>query len=283
MDRLARLQPGRTVREVFKPSPIFFKGTPPPVPAVPSEEEPFVRLSVENLTARHPSSSSGVTAVNLVAQAGRLTIVTGAIGSGKSTLLRALLGLMPIESGSIGWNGRQVVDPSIELVPPRVAYIGQVPRLFSATLTENIELGWRAGAEQVGSAIAVAQLTDELAEMPAGLETVIGARGSRLSGGQLQRASIARALVRSPQLLIVDDISSALDLGTEEALWEALLASQTTILAASHRRAALRRADHIVVLDRGRVMGAGSFTELMEGNTEFRRLWNAETAPLGQR
>ncbi|HYN94851.1 MAG TPA: ABC transporter ATP-binding protein [Pilimelia sp.] len=118
--------------------------------------------------------------------------------------------------------------------------------------------------------------------MPAGLDTVVGARGVRLSGGQVQRATAARALVRSPDLLVVDDLSSALDVDTERRLWDRLAAAARdgsgpgTLLVVSHRPAALRRADHIIVLDRGRVAGQGPLAELLRTCSEMRRRWSEE-------
>lgn len=131
---------------------------------------------------------------------------------------------------------------------------GQVARLFSATLEENLRLGWPAGEEELWAALRLAQLDEDVAAMPLGLATVVGPRGSRLSGGQLQRAAIARALVRRPQLLVLDDVSSALDQRTEERLWRALADAGITCLAASHRRPALDHADHVVALEAGRVV-----------------------------
>jgi ATP-binding cassette subfamily B protein len=161
-------------------------------------------------------------------------------------------------------------------MPPRVAYAGQVPRLFSATLEENLRLGWSAGDNQLWSALGLAQLDGDVGRMRLGLNTVVGPRGSRLSGGQSQRAAIARALLRNPDLLVLDDISSSLDRRTEERLWRALSDRRTTCLAVSNRRAALERADCIVVLDAGRVVASGRLDRLLEQSPEFLRLWRAE-------
>jgi ATP-binding cassette subfamily B protein len=125
--------------------------------------------------------------------------------------------------------------------------------------------------------------------MPEGLATVVGPRGVRLSGGQVQRATADRALVRSPELLVVDDLSSALDAETERELWRRLAVDgPETVLVVSHRRAALERADTVVVLDRGRVVGRGPLTDLLRDSPEMRRLWsddqplNTATVERGQ-
>ena len=146
-------------------------------------------------------------------------------------------------------------DPSTVMVPPRVAYAAQVPRLFSASLAENLRLGWDASDDQVDAALHTAALEDDVAEMAEGLGTLIGPRGMRLSGGQAQRATAARALLRRPSLLLVDDLSSALDADTESRLWARITAGigdGRGVIAVSHRPPVLERADQVIRLDRGR-------------------------------
>jgi len=186
-----------------------------------------------------------------VVRHGELVVVTGPVGGGKSTLLRAVLGLVPRNGGRIVWNGQVVDDPATFLVPPRVAYLPQVPRLFSETLAATVLLG--LPEQDLDEALWLACLDEDLARMPEGRGTVIGPRGLRLSGGQIQRTGAARALVRRPELLVVDDLSSALDVETEALLWERLAAGGLrTSLLVSHRPSVLERADRVVVLERGR-------------------------------
>ena len=148
---------------------------------------------------------------------GSLTVITGPVGAGKSTLLRCLLGLAPIDAGEVRWNGALVPDPSQLLVPPRAAYVAQVPRLFSEPLADAVLLG--VEPDGLAEAVRLACLDDDVAWMPEGLATVVGAKGVRLSGGQIQRTAAARAFVRRPELLVIDDISSALDVDTEARMW----------------------------------------------------------------
>ncbi|MEV4371698.1 ABC transporter ATP-binding protein [Nonomuraea sp. NPDC049637] len=271
------LAPHQNTPDLTHPHPLPLHPTPAPdgppttrLPAAPTT------LEVRGLSVRHPGGR-GVHDVDLTLRRGTFTVVTGAVGAGKTTLVRALLGLLPLDAGTITWNGRPLPDPGAFLVPGRAAYASQIPRLFSETLRENLLLGLPAGDEALARALELAAVEDDLAAMPDGLETVVGPRGVRLSGGQVQRATAARALVRAPDLLVVDDVSSALDVGTENLLWERIARhGPATLLVVSSRRAALERADQVVVLDRGQVVGRGPLEELLRTCPEMRRLWNGE-------
>jgi len=250
-------------RDLVAHHPVYFDTSPPPAALPPPIDEPFERLDLDGLTAVHPSTGRGIRDISLHIDRGELVVVTGAVGSGKTTLLRAVLGLLPFDSGELRWNGRAVADPGSLLVPPRVAYAAQVPRLWSASLRENLQLGWPVDDDDTVDALELARLYDDVLEMPDGLDTLVGPRGVRLSGGQLQRALAARALVREPELLVVDDLSSALDVETERALWDGLLSPDRTgaphtMLVVSHRSIVLDRADQIIVLDGGRILDSSA-------------------------
>ncbi|MFW6063561.1 MAG: ATP-binding cassette domain-containing protein [Chloroflexota bacterium] len=220
-------------------------------------------------------AGKGISGVDLELPRGSFTVVTGRIGSGKTTLLKCLLGLLPLQEGAIYWNGERVRQPTRFMRPPRVAYTGQVPRLFSETWRDNVLLGLSEHAAALQRAVHLAVLEEDLAEMDAGMETLVGPRGVRLSGGQIQRTAAARMYVREAELLLFDDLSSALDVETERRLWERLFAleSRPTCLVISHRRPALRRADQILVMENGRIADSGGLDELLQRSAEMRALW----------
>jgi ABC-type multidrug transport system fused ATPase/permease subunit len=231
------------------------RGPLPGVPPPPTTDR-LERLDVIGLTCIHPSSGRGVMDASLSLERGSFTVVTGRIGSGKTTLLHAVLGLLPRDAGEILWNGAQVDDPATVLVPPRAAFTPQVPRLFSDTLRANLLLGRPADDGAVDRAVRAAVLEDDVAALGAGLDTIVGRRGVKLSGGQIQRAAAARMFLRNTELLVFDDLSSALDVATETELWRRLLArrGEVTCLVVSHSSIALANADRVLVLDNGRVV-----------------------------
>jgi len=280
IDRMERLLQGAEPAALVRKTPIYIDGTfPSPRENSSDQTEPLRTLSTTGLTYRFPGSEKGITDVDLRLEQGSFTVVTGRIGAGKTTLLRVLLGLLPAESGKVHWNGRLIREPAFFFVPPVSAYISQTPSLFSESLRENILLGLDADDEEVAQAVRAAVLESDLVQLENGLETVVGPRGVRLSGGQRQRAAAARMFIRQAALLACDDLSSALDLETEQQLWERLFTRQdATYLVVSHRRPLLRRADQIVVLKSGRVEDAGRLEPLLERCPEMRSLWEGRAS-----
>ncbi|GAA1283945.1 HlyB/MsbA family ABC transporter [Planotetraspora silvatica] len=283
-ERLTRLMaPHEDADHLSRNSGVWFHREPPVPPAsAPDHGDALEVVEARGLTVRLDGSGRGVHAVDLRISRGSFTVITGAVGSGKTTLVRALLGLVRADEGTIFWNGRPVDDPGTFLVPGRAAYASQVPRLFSESLRENLLLGRSGSDGDLARALESAAFEEDLAEMPDGLDTIVGPRGVRLSGGQVQRATAARALVRMPDLLVVDDLSSALDVETEKVLWDRIADAARdgrgpeTLLVVSHRQAALERADQVIVLDRGRVVGRGPLGDVLESCPEMRRLWHEE-------
>jgi ABC-type transport system involved in cytochrome bd biosynthesis fused ATPase/permease subunit len=252
-------------------------------------------LDLVRFGAVHEDGTLGAHDVDLTVRRGELVLVLGPVGAGKSSLLRALAGIVH-HTGELRWNGEPIDAPELFLRPNQVGYVAQLPRVLSGTIGENIRLGHEVDA---GAAVMTAQLEHDLDVLTAsgesaseesasaetasaaplggtgtvtatrsvlrrddGLGLLIGHKGTRLSGGQLQRLALARALAPQTELLVADDISSALDVVTELDLWEALRERGITVIGSTSKRAALALADQVVVLVGGRVLASGAWEDL---------------------
>ncbi|WP_044478815.1 ABC transporter ATP-binding protein [Paenibacillus antibioticophila] len=279
-DRMRTLfQPGEEDR-IMDFRETYLNAEPPELSEIQGDPKQQLRsLEVRQLTYRYPDSEHGIADISLSLKKGQFVVITGRIGSGKSTLVRTLLGLLPKQEGQILWNGREI-DPASFMIPPRAAYTPQVPRLFSDTLRENIVQGRSRGGEgRLNRSLRLAVMEKDVSDLEKGLETYVGPRGVMLSGGQIQRAATARMLMASADLYIFDDLSCALDVETEQLVWEGLFHEQdVTCIAVSHRRAALTRADHIIVMKDGRIEAEGTLNDLLEQNEEMQLLWYGDVA-----
>jgi ATP-binding cassette, subfamily B, bacterial len=278
LERLIPLLSEAPPATLVKPGPVYMRG---PLPAISynpkTKAHALFKLEATGLTYRYPGTERGLEGVNLSLERGSFTVITGRVGAGKTTLLRVLLGLLPKQAGLIYWNGVLVEAPTSFFTPPYCAYTPQVPHLFSESLRDNILLGLPEGEVNLMEAIHLAVMEKDLRTLENGLETLIGPKGTRLSGGQIQRSAAARMFVRKPELLVFDDLSSALDLETEQTLWNRILdQKEVTCLAVSHRPSVLRRADHILVLKEGQVEAEGRLAEVLDLSPEMRKIWSSD-------
>ncbi len=215
------------------------------------------RLELHGFSAVHDDGTIGVSGVDLTVGAGELVLLVGQVGSGKSSLLSALAGLIE-HSGSLLWNGQEIHDPQAFLRPAQVAHVAQMPRVLSGSFSDNVLLGHRRDFDGPVSAARLSRDIDEAG----GKDALVGHRGVRLSGGQVQRLALARALAADAELLLADDVSSALDAATEIELWAALRERRATVIGATAKAAALAQADRVVVLVNGEVAAIGPWDRL---------------------
>ncbi|RMG96660.1 MAG: ABC transporter ATP-binding protein [Deltaproteobacteria bacterium] len=235
-------------------------------------------LSVRDLTFAYDETEPVLCGVSFDVPRGGTVGIVGSTGAGKTTLLSLIARVLEPPERTIFVDGRDVKSVRLADWRRAVAYVPQQPFLFSATIRDNILFGLPPevdpaspeAARRLDRVIRLAALEDDLAAMPEGLDTVVGERGIMLSGGQRQRIALARALVRNAPILLLDDVLSAVDQGTEARLVEAIAglhgastAEAPTTVVVSHRTSVLEHADHIVVLDGGRVVEAGSHDELV--------------------
>lgn len=234
------------------------------------------RVTLKTLSYTYPGNDiPALTGVDLVIEPGETVAVVGASGAGKSTLALALLGLIKADSGELLVNDVPLGEIAIDTWREQLAWVPQQPRLFQGSVSDNLRLG-DAGAKDTAlwAALERAQARDFVAALPQGLDTPIGERGLRLSGGQAQRLAIARAFVKNARFVVVDEISAHLDAENERRLVVALktLAQGRTLVLIAHRLASVTHADRILVMDGGRIVEQGTHARLLARGGVYARL-----------
>jgi ATP-binding cassette subfamily B multidrug efflux pump len=246
--------------------------------------EPFRgEIVLRGVTFRYPGRPDATPAlddVDLTIPAGRTVAIVGRTGSGKTTLVQLLPRLFDVEAGAVLLDGRDVRSLPLGWLRRHVGLVPQDPFLFSRTIRENVAFAHpqNGGAADIAWAVEAAGLTRDLADMPHGVDTLVGERGVTLSGGQKQRVTLARVLAAEPDVLVLDDALSSVDAATEREILERLrgfFRERTTILVA-HRLTTVKEADLIVVLDEGRVVEAGDHDTLLERGGAYADLFRQQ-------
>jgi len=237
---------------------------------------PTVGITLDHVSFAYDAGETVLDDVSLVVAPGGKVALVGASGGGKSTLVQALLGLYPVKAGRILYGDVPVTEVGWETVREHVGVVLQHPVLFNDSVRANLTLGREVDDATLWQALEIAQLKDTIAELPHGLDTVVGRQGVRMSGGQRQRLAIARMIVARPSIVILDEATSALDSDTERRLHLAMhtfLAGRTTLIIA-HRLSAVKQADRILVFENGRVVEEGGHAELIDRGGLYHKLYH---------
>ncbi|QMV44145.1 ABC transporter ATP-binding protein [Cohnella cholangitidis] len=237
-------------------------------------------VEFEDVTFRYPGAESpAITGISFQARPGEVTAIIGGTGSGKSTLISLIPRFYDIEEGAVRINGTDVRELSLDELRSAIGLVPQKALLFTGTVADNIRYGKPdATDEEVSEAAKIAQASDFIEGMPESYSAHISQGGANLSGGQKQRLSIARALVRKPQIYLFDDSFSALDFKTDAKLRAALKAETTeaTVIIVAQRVSTVMDADRIIVLDEGRIVGMGNHRELMDTSGVYREIVSSQ-------
>ncbi|HEX5623000.1 MAG TPA: ABC transporter ATP-binding protein, partial [Sulfuricurvum sp.] len=235
-------------------------------------------IQTRDLVFGYDANEPVLKGLNLTIAAGSNVAIIGASGSGKSTLSQLLVGFYPPTSGDILYNGIRVEEIGFSKVRDEVFVVLQQPLMFNDTLRFNLTMGESVADEAIWSALRIAQLESFAGSLINGLDTQVGKFGIRLSGGQRQRLSIARMLLADPKVVIFDESTSALDVHTESALFEALetFLKEKTVIIIAHRLSTITKADYIYVLENGTILEEGTREQLEHIDGSFRSFVNRQ-------
>ncbi len=262
-----------------------------PVIKTPDSSVPSVskegKVEFRNVSFSYPGTSGRpvLSGIDLTVNPGEYLAILGATGSGKSSLVRLIPRFYEVTDGELLVDGKNVREYDLEELREKISFVLQKTELFAGTIADNIRWG-KADAtdEEVREAARIAQVEEFINEFNDGYDTMIEQKGTSLSGGQKQRVSIARALVRKPEIVIFDDSTSALDIGTETRLRKALRESleDTTIIMIAQRIASVMQADRIAVLENGVITACGSHEELMKTSATYRDIYDSQLGNGGE-
>ena len=265
----------KRIIEVLETEPVIKGGD-----AIPASEAPTV-ISMKNVAFRYPTATGRpvLNNINLDIKKGETFAIIGATGCGKTSLVNLIPRFYDATEGSVEINGTPIKEYDLDALRKKIGYVMQKSELFSATIAENIRWGdENADNAAIEEAAKIAQADHFIRSFPDGYDTMIAEKGASLSGGQKQRLSIARALTRKPEILILDDSTSALDLATESRLRAALRTAltDTTVILIAQRIASVREADRIAVLENGTITDCAPHDELMQISATYREIYRSQ-------
>jgi len=246
-------------------------------------EELKESIKFENLNFEYVSNFPVLKDVNIEIMKGKTTAIVGSTGSGKSTLIKLILRFYEKNSGQIFFDNNEIESLVIDSLRSKIGLVSQDVFLFEGTVFENIAYGnIDASTEDVWNAARLSESDKFISELPNQENTIVGERGQKLSGGQRQRISIARAILKNPEILILDEATSAVDNETEAAIQESLetLKEGRTVIAIAHRLSTIRNADLIYVLESGEIVEYGTHDELLNNQGVYAKLWDVQTGKI---
>lgn len=234
----------------------------------------------EHVSFRYPGTDEYVLQdISFEVRPGEKIVIMGATGSGKSTLLQLIPRMFQATNGTILVDGKKIGEWPLDMLRKMIGYVPQQSMLFTGTIIDNLAWGKQgASLEEVEEAAKKAQIHQSIMRFTDGYHTRVGQKGVNLSGGQKQRLSIARALIRKPSILILDDSTSALDVKTEAALWEALAEEDTTMFIVTQKIQTAQIADSVLLLSDGKIVGHGTHDELLNSSSFYRKIVQSQQA-----
>ncbi len=238
------------------------------------------KISFENLNFEYVKDFPVLKNINIEIEKGKTTAIVGSTGSGKSTLIKLILRFYEKNSGKILFDEHEIESLSLESIRNKIGLVSQDVFLFEGSVFENIAYGnIEANSEEVWNAARLSESDSFINDLPNKEDTIVGERGQKLSGGQRQRISIARAILKNPEILILDEATSAVDNETEAAIQESLetLKEGRTVIAIAHRLSTIRNADLIYVLEDGEIVENGTHDQLLGNNNVYTKLWDVQT------
>ena len=241
------------------------------------------KISFENLNFEYVKDFPVLKNINIEIKKGKTTAIVGSTGSGKSTLIKLILRFYEKNSGKILFDDHEIESLSLETIRNKIGLVSQDVFLFEGSVFENIAYGnIEANSEEIWNAAKLSESDRFINELPDKEHTIVGERGQKLSGGQRQRISIARAILKNPEILILDEATSAVDNETEAAIQESLetLKEGRTVIAIAHRLSTIRNADLIYVLEDGLIVEEGTHDQLLGNNNVYAKLWDVQTGKI---